>query len=358
MSKGLTSACAFRHLQHIRLCEIVPPRNSMKSARIVAIVAVAAASCLQTDAAELSLVPKNLHCTQPKLTQRRPLPHGRRGSLQRSAAVDLRAAAAPSQQHDLVASGGGWAAAGWVGGLALGSEVLQIFNTVVFVFILNRMTGAESFSDLVEAVASFASGLGWAAMPAFALTLHAITVLPLMSAILFIVLAGTLFGVLRGTMLVSLSLSSAAAISATISRHVAKARGFGMSDIDPRAAAVDAAIAKEPWNKALLLVTLLRLSPVLPFTFSNYLAGVTSIPIPTFFLGTFLGTLPTQAVYVGAGAIGRQALQGGVKLPKSIVALGVVATAAAIVYIGRVAQETISKMDLDSAAEPKKRGKA
>ena len=71
------------------------------------------------------------------------------------------------------------------------------------------------------------------------------------------------------------TLSSAAAISATISRHVAKARGFGMSDIDPSAAAVDVAIAKEPWHKALLLVTLLRLSvsPVLPFTFSNYLAG-------------------------------------------------------------------------------------
>ena len=58
----------------------------------------------------------------------------------------------------------------------------------------------------------------------------------------------------------------------------------------------------------------------------------------------------TQAVYVGAGALGRQALQGGVKLPRSVVALGVLATAAAIVLIGHVAQQTIKGMDLEEAA--------
>merc|ERR1712146_146520 len=100
-----------------------------------------------------------------------------------------------------------------------------------------------------------------------------------MSAILFIVLAGTVFGAVRGTCMVSLSLSTAAA--------------------------VDAAIASGPLRNSLLLVTLLRLSPVLPFTFSNYLAGLTSLPLGIVFLGTLLGTLPTQLVYVSAGAIGK-----------------------------------------------------
>ena len=172
--------------------------------------------------------------------------------------------------------GGGWKAAGWLGGLALGSEVIQIILTFLAVWILNRVTGASGLAELVDAVASFAQGLGWYAYPAYAATLLSITILPLMSAILFIILAGTLFGLVRGTMLVSLSLSSAAAISATVSRRVAAKRGFTLARIDERAAAVDAAIAKEPWHKALLLVTLLRLSPVLPFTFSNYLAGLTS----------------------------------------------------------------------------------
>ena len=248
-------------------------------------------------------------------------------------------------------SSGGWAAAGSLAGLALASEVLQIVNTLIGMVILNRVTKATSFAELVEVVAAGFNTLGWGAVPAYALMLHGITILPLMSAILFIVLAGTIFGPVKGTFIVSLSLSSAAAISATLSRRIAAQRGFSLAKLDERAAAVDKAIAKKPWHTSLLLVTLLRLSPVLTFTFSNYLAGVTSIGVPTFFLGTLLGTLPTQAIYVSAGAIGRKALQGGVKLPKEVALMGLVATAAAILLIGRVASQTIAGMDLEEEAK-------
>jgi len=261
-------------------------------------------------------------------------------------------------QQDLVAvamGGSGWAAAGGLAGLAIASEVLQVFNTFVFMYLLNRYTGASSFAELVEIIAGFFGGLGWVSLPLYAALLHFITILPLMSAILFIILAGTVFGPVRGTMIVSLSLSSAAAISATLSRSISRARKFSLADIDARAAAVDTALASKPSRTTLLLVTLLRLSPVLPFTFSNYLAGVTSIPIPVLFLGTLIGTLPTQAVYVTAGAIGRAALQGGVKLPRSVVALGVLGTAAAVVLIGHVAQQTLSSMDLEGAAADARR---
>jgi uncharacterized membrane protein YdjX (TVP38/TMEM64 family) len=53
----------------------------------------------------------------------------------------------------------------------------------------------------------------------------------------------------------------------------------------------------------LLLMTLLRLSPIMPFTFSNYLTGLSSLPPVVIFAGTLLGTLPTQFVYVTAGAV-------------------------------------------------------
>jgi uncharacterized membrane protein YdjX (TVP38/TMEM64 family) len=226
------------------------------------------------------------------------------------------------------------------------------------VYLLNRLTGASGLADLVEAIAGFMGGLGWYAYPAYAGALLSITILPLMSAILFIILAGTVFGPLKGTVLVSVSLSTAAVVSAAVSRRVAAARGFSLKQIDARAAAVDSAIALRPWHTPLLLVTLLRLSPVLPFTFSNYLTGLTSIPLTTFFIGTLIGTLPTQAVYVGAGALGRKALKGGVKLPLPIVLLGVAATGLAILLVGRIATQVLQSMDLeaDSATPPKKRG--
>jgi len=256
-----------------------------------------------------------------------------------------------------VGGSGGWQAAGSVAGIAVASEVVQIVNTCIALLILRKLTGEGTVAGLVEVFADFFSTMGWASYPAYAALLLSVTILPVMSAILFIILAGTLFGVVRGTIVVSLSLSTAAAISAMISRSIARAHNYGLASIDPRAAAVDASIASRPSSTSLLLITLLRLSPVLPFTFSNYLAGLTSLPLHIIFVGTLLGTLPTQAVYVGAGALGRQALQGGVRLPPAVVGLGVLATAAAIVLIGRVAQQTLEDMHLEEAAEVGKKGR-
>ena len=241
--------------------------------------------------------------------------------------------------------------AGSVGALALASEVLQVVNTFVFMLVLTHTTGATSPAALVEIFAGFFHRLGLWAYPAYSALLLFITVLPLMSAILFIILAGMCFGTVRGTVLVSLSLSSAAAISAGVSRRIARSRGFGLANIDRGAAAVDAAIARGPRRTALLLVTLLRLSPVLPFTFSNYMAGLTSLPLWVVFTGTALGTLPTQAVYVGAGALGKQALEGGIKMPKSVLALGALATVVAILLIGHVSQHVLSGMELEKQAD-------
>ena len=245
----------------------------------------------------------------------------------------------------------GWHAAGGIAGLALATEVVQLMNTAVGMFLLQRATGASSFVDLVEAISLYFTQLGPSAYPLFAVMLLFVTVLPLMSAILFIVLAGMVFGAVKGTLVVSLSLSTAAMVSALLARAIAARRGYGLANIDPGAVAVDAALAQGPVRTSLMLVTLLRLSPVMPFTFSNYLAGLTSLPAWVIFLGTLLGTLPTQAVYVGAGALGRSALQGGVKLPPAMLAMGGLATLAAIVLVGRVAQQTLAKMDLDGSAK-------
>jgi len=240
--------------------------------------------------------------------------------------------------------------AGGLAGLALASEALQLVNTLLLLWVLNRRTGVKSFASLVETFASLFGNLGYVAYPVYFALIQVITILPLLSAILFIVLAGSVFGAVKGTLVVSFSLSSAAAVSATISRRVAAARGFRLADLDERVAAVDAALDKRPWSTCLLLVTLLRLSPVMPFTFSNYLAGLTFVPIWVLFIGTLLGTLPTQAVYVSAGAIGRQALKDGVKVPLPVVLIGIAATAAAIFMIGQTASAALHGIELRDPA--------
>ena len=50
------------------------------------------------------------------------------------------------------------------------------------------------------------------------------------------------------------------------------------------------------------VVTLLRLSPLLPLALSNYLYGLTSVDLPSYVAGSWLGMLPGTIAYVTAGA--------------------------------------------------------
>ena len=275
-------------------------------------------------------------------------------------------------------------AAGGLAGVALASEAIPYANTAILLFSLRQLTETRSMVDLLELLISSFSRLGWAVYPVFAGLLVLLQVVPLFSALVLIVVAGALFGPFWGTLLVSVSLSMAATICALIGRIVSERTGFGLADLSEQAASVDAAIAAGPAQTSLLLVLLLRLSPVMPFTFSNYLFGLTSARLWVIFLGTLIGTLPTQAVYVSAGALGRQALQGcalaagpaprpapapppapptpkpgdtrhlptgrGLRMPPAVLALGAAATLAAILLIGHVAKTTLSGMKLDEKA--------
>ncbi|KAL1521137.1 hypothetical protein AB1Y20_022691 [Prymnesium parvum] len=248
------------------------------------------------------------------------------------------------------------AAAAWVGGLALASEVMQFVNTAAVVFAFQRLTGATSALHMVDALTDVFSRLGYGAYPTYALLLICISVLPLMSALLFIFVAGMLFGPVKGTLLVSLSLSTSAIIAYSIAKFLAAKKSFSLETLSPRAARIDAAIATRPIQTKLLLMTLLRLSPVMPFTFSNYLSGLSSISPVVIFLGTLMGTLPTQLVYVTAGklvlqcSLGRQALAGGLSMPPVIYIAGGLATVGAIVMVSQIASSVSQKAigDLES----------
>lgn len=68
---------------------------------------------------------------------------------------------------------------------------------------------------------------------------------------------------------------------------------------NPKFKAIDAAIADE----GLKIVVLLRLSPLLPLSLSNYLYGLTSLELRPYVLGSWLGMLPGTFLYVQTGAV-------------------------------------------------------
>eukprot|EP00537_Pseudo-nitzschia_pungens_P000073 CAMPEP_0172370338 /NCGR_PEP_ID=MMETSP1060-20121228/37179_1 /TAXON_ID=37318 /ORGANISM="Pseudo-nitzschia pungens, Strain cf. cingulata" /LENGTH=393 /DNA_ID=CAMNT_0013095565 /DNA_START=179 /DNA_END=1360 /DNA_ORIENTATION=+ len=119
--------------------------------------------------------------------------------------------------------------------------------------------------------------------------------------------AGYLFGPVKGTAIVLLSASVAAAVSFAIGRTFLRDYVEGILKEYPKFSKLDKAIGREGFK----LMLLLRLSPIFPFALSNYLYGATSINFSAFFGGTLLGFAPGTIAYVYTGYVGK-ALTGDV----------------------------------------------
>src|SRR6185295_1888284 len=85
--------------------------------------------------------------------------------------------------------------------------------------------------------------------------------------------AGLLFGLMKGAVLVLVSATVAAALAFLAARHLARHRVEGWARKSPRFEAIDAGIREQGWK----VVALLRLSPLVPFSLSNYLYGLTAV---------------------------------------------------------------------------------
>jgi uncharacterized membrane protein YdjX (TVP38/TMEM64 family) len=71
----------------------------------------------------------------------------------------------------------------------------------------------------------------------------------------------------------------------------------------PRSAAVYHSLLQDDLKKTMLIITLLRMSVVMPFAFTNFLLAASRVPLPAFIVGTAAGMLPRSAsmAFVGSG---------------------------------------------------------
>ena len=166
---------------------------------------------------------------------------------------------------------------------------------------------------------------------------------------------GLLFGAIAGTAVVSICATAAATIAYLIARYVARDRVRKLVQGNKKFEAIDRAIGKDGFR----VVTLLRLSPLLPLALSNYLYGLTSVPLRPYIAGTCIGMLPGTAAYVTAGSLGRAFIlgseSGGGSLPgtwqKAGLGVGVAITAFSATYVARQARNQLQEIEQE-AEEP------
>jgi uncharacterized membrane protein YdjX (TVP38/TMEM64 family) len=153
--------------------------------------------------------------------------------------------------------------------------------------------------------------------------------------------AGAIFGAWWGTVIVSMASTTAAALAFLIARYLAREWVEGLAKRDARFAAIDQAIREGGWK----IVALLRLSPVVPFSLSNYLYGLTPVAFGPYVLASWVAMFPATVLYVSIGAAGRAAA-GGSRRPIEwvFIGIGVAATLVATVMITRAAQKRLAKV--------------
>ena len=105
--------------------------------------------------------------------------------------------------------------------------------------------------------------------------------------------------------------------------------------------AIDRAIGENGWK----VVGLLRLSPLIPFSVSNYLYGLTAVRFLPFILASWVGMLPATFLYVYLGAAGRSAGGKGGRGPWewALLAGGLIATVAVTILLARVARRELKR---------------
>jgi uncharacterized membrane protein YdjX (TVP38/TMEM64 family) len=111
--------------------------------------------------------------------------------------------------------------------------------------------------------------------------------------------AGFLFGVVTGTITVSvgstLGASTAFLVGRTFARDWVRRKVAGR----PKFAAIDRAVGRQGFK----IVLLTRLSPIFPFNMQNYAYGLTGVKLWKYALASWIGMLPGTVAYcyIGSG---------------------------------------------------------
>ena len=179
-----------------------------------------------------------------------------------------------------------------------------------FVLGLERYLDLAWFKSEQAALQARVAAQPWRAAGLYVLVYVATTALSLPGAALLTLVGGALFGLLEGSVLVSLASTLGATLAMLSSRFVLRdwvQRRFG-----PRLAAIDRGIARD----GAFYLFALRLVPAFPFFLINLAMGLTRLPVRTFCWVSQLGMLPGTLAYVNAGrALGRLDSLAGILSP-------------------------------------------
>jgi uncharacterized membrane protein YdjX (TVP38/TMEM64 family) len=158
--------------------------------------------------------------------------------------------------------------------------------------------------------------------------------------------AGFVFGVAKGTVIVSLGSTAGAAAAFIVARTAGHDWVVGRLARYPAVDAIGRAVESEAFK----VVLLTRLSPLFPFNLLNYAFGLSSVPLKTYLLASWIGMLPGTLMYIYLGSAAQSVaalLSGDLRRTpgqQAMFAAGLVATVAVTTIVTRTARRVLRGM--------------
>lgn len=218
-----------------------------------------------------------------------------------------------------------------------GGIVLQMV-----VLMLKYLHFQDVFADLIAWIGSLGVWGGF-----IFISIYIMATILFIPGLLLTLGAGFLFGVVWGSVYVSVGSTLGAVAAFLIGRYLARGWVEKQMTKNDKFQAIDGAVAAEGWK----FVGLCRLSPLFPFNLLNYVFGVTNVSLRDYFLASWVGMLPATVMYVYLGslvkdftAIGRQSQP--VTLGEWVLrGVGFLATVAVTIYGTAVAKKALGSTE-------------
>ena len=217
--------------------------------------------------------------------------------------------------------------------LAFATLVLAVILSAVYLPVAEMLIGLFDWVDANRSIS-------WLVYIVF-YVLSTVLVLP---GSLLTLAAGFLFGLGYGFAIVSFASTTGATCAFLVGRFLARDWVAAKLQALPRFSALDKAVGEQ----GAVVVLLTRLSPLFPFSLSNYGFGLTRVKLGHYVLASWLGMIPGTVLYVYLGSIASNLTSiftGDLAdLPASnwLFYLGLVATVVLTIAITRIATRALN----------------
>lgn len=168
--------------------------------------------------------------------------------------------------------------------------------TLFFYFDLQRFLTLAALKSNHQLLLDYYAAHRFAMVAGFMALYIIQTALSLPGAAILSLAAGAIFGSIMGTVYANIAATIGATLAFLVTRYLL--RDTVLTRFGQKLEGMNRELETRGFNYLLFL----RLVPVFPFFLINLAAGLTRLPLRTFFIATMVGIIPGGFVYVNAGA--------------------------------------------------------